>query len=352
MRRLLFFLLILIAGTARADRISRYYDYFNTEEFWQRLKPEPAGTQPHISTGDTCILIASNRAAGADSLRFMGEERGDGKLRYFIVYSGNGKWHVLPCPSLRYGLLALKGRSVKPWVIYTEGMGKIWTSDLDRGMRLSGQYGVNVLLLDYPSIHTGYGSFRNYRFAWNNSTGMYKDFVPVFDSLYALRQDLLKNIAISMFFHSMGDNLVRKLVQKGKLNHLTDAGWVDNVILNAACVPRRGSKRWTDSLTLAKRVVVNFNPEDRTLKLAGLVGFRGILGLGPKKHISKRAAYINFNGIAGNGHSNFMGLHGRPDPPAAAFAHYKLLFNSDTLPLNDSSRYVPATKRPNVYMLR
>lgn len=351
MPRLLAILILCCAMTVRADRISRYYDFFNTDAFWQRLTPEPAGTQLPVSARDTCILIASNRASSVDPLRFMSEERGDGNLRYFIVHSGGGKWHVQPCPTLRDGVLALKQRSMKPWVVYTEGMGKIWTSDLDRGMRLAGQYGVNVLLLDYPSIHTGYGGYKNYRFAWNNSTSMYKDFVPVFDSLYVLRQHLLKNVPLSMFFHSMGDNLARKLIQKNKLSQLPVAGWVDNVILNSACVPRRGSKRWTDSLTLAKRVYVNFNPEDRTLKLAGIAGFRGILGLGPKKHISHRAAYINFNTVAGNGHSNFLGLHGRPDPPAAAFAHYTPLFNGKAAPLSDTSRYIPDNGRTNVFTL-
>jgi hypothetical protein len=352
MPRLLVILLLLVSLNARADRISRYYDYFNTEAFWHRLRLEPAGPPRNLSATDTCILVASNRATGPDSLRFMSEDRGNGSLRYFIVHSGNGYWHLQPCPSLREGILALQKRSSKPWVVYTEGMGKIFTSDVDRGMRLAGQYSVNVVLLDYPSIHSNYGGYKNYRFAWNRSTSIYKDFAPVFDSLHVLHQTLIRAEPISMFFHSMGNNLIRKLVQKHKLDESVQNPWVANVILNSACVPRRGSKRWTDSLKLATRVIVNYNPEDRTLKLAGLAGFRGILGLGPKKHLSERATYVNFNGVAGNGHSNFMGLHGRPDPPAAAFAHYRLLFKGDALPLNDSSRYLPDDKRANVYLLR
>ncbi len=352
MHRLFTILFLLCISNARADRISRYYDYYNTDDFWNRLKLERTGPLPEPGTGDTCILVASNRAPGADSLRFMSEERGEGSLRYFIVCSGGGKWHLQPCLSLRDGVRALQRRSPRPWVIYTEGMGKIFTSDLDRGMRLAGQYGVNVILLDYPSIHTGYGGYKNYRFAWNSSTSIYRDFSPVFDSLRRIRPSELGLEPLSMFFHSMGNNLIRKLVQKSRPGEREQAGWVDNLVLNSPCVPRRGSRRWTDSLRLARRVYVNYNPGDRTLKLASLAGFRGILGLGPKRKASRNATYINFNEVAGGGHSNFLGLHGRPDPPAAAFAHYRLLLRGGAIPLGDTSRYLPDRKRRGIYMLR
>jgi hypothetical protein len=227
-------------------------------------------------------------------------------------------------------------------------MGKIFTSDLDRGMRMAGQYGVNVLLLDYPSIHSHWSSYKNYRFAWNNSTRIYTDFLPVFDSLRNMPQDQ----PMSLFFHSMGNNLIRKLMQKDLMPGGAEAVWVDNVILNAPCVPRRGSRRWIDKMHFAKRIYVHFNPDDRTLKLAGIVGLRGILGLGPKAKISSNATYIDFNDIAGYSHSNFMGLYGRPDPPGASLAHYRKVLRGAAAAVSDTGRYVPDARRPGVYRLR
>lgn len=351
MRAVLILLLLSATINVHAGRASKYFDYFNTEAFWGRFQFESGENAPAISESDTCILIASNRAPGADSLRFLSEDLGDGTIRYFLVHSKNGKWNIRPCTNLKAGIALLQQRQPRPWVIYTEGMGKIFTSDVDRGMRMAGEYGVNVVLLDYPSIHTGYGSFKNYRFAWNNSTAIYEDFAPVFDTLRSLRGTALTG-PFTLFFHSMGNNLMRKLVQKDLLRTSTESQWVDNLVLNAPCVPRWGSKRWIDSLGFAERIIVNYNPEDRVLKLASIAGFRGVLGLGPKRTISRNARYVNFNAVTGYGHSNFLGLYGRPMPPEAAFAHYRILLAGKNPPLSDTARYRPIERADNMYMLR
>jgi hypothetical protein len=152
------------------------------------------------------------------------------------------------------------------------------------------------------------------------------------------REGLAGAGALSMFFHSMGNNVIRRIAQSSAyLHHFNDTIWVDNIILNAPCVPRRGSHRWIDSIRFAKSKIVHYNPYDMTLKWARIAGFRGVLGERPRKPLAATATYINFNPLCGAGHSNFLHLRNRGAAPGFAVAHYSRLFHGKSVP--DTSLY-------------
>jgi len=338
MIRLPILLLTLLLPTLSFSK-ERYYSRFNTDAFWQTLVPDSPGTTIRVSSADTAIIVASNREPAPGQLRFMSEIRGDGTIRYFIVYSRAGSWHIQQHSSLRDAINVLPQKD-KDWIVYTEGMGKIFTTDLDRGMNLAGQYGVHVLLLDYPSIRSSYKGYRNYRFAYRNARIAYKDFARVLDTFRRLRTDGdAGSGSISLFFHSMGSNVMRKLARKDMLVRFNDTKWVDNIILNAPCVPRRRSRQWMDRIHFAKRMYVHYNSQDRTLKLARIVGFRQILGEHPKQPVSDSALFINFNTLCGEGHSNFLSLYGRLHVTREALLHYNTLFHGGAVDLHDATKY-------------
>lgn len=337
---LLFVLIIPFTSKAKEP----YYTRFNTDSFWRKLVVEPSGLPLSLSPRDTVIIVASNRARGKDSLRFMSELRGDGGVTYFLAYIRGSQWRLRLMPSLQDAVQALPDPD-KDWVVYTEGMGKIFTTGLDRGFRVCQAYGVNVLLLDYPSIHTKYKSYRNFRFVLRNSSVAYRDFLPVLDTLQALRESAKAGTgALSLFFHSMGNNVIRKIGQTNSRDRLNESVWVDNIILNAPCVPQRRSHRWIDSLGFAKRIYVHYNPEDRTLKWSRIAGARGILGERPQRPIAARAAYVNFNTLCGDGHSNFLNFSKRMMARPEAVRHYQKLLHGDSVQLHD-----PAAYRRSVY---
>jgi hypothetical protein len=134
---------------------------------------------------------------------------------------------------------------------------------------------------------------------------------------------------LTLFFHSLGNNVLREIVQHGLSSRYSDAIWVDNIILNAPCVPRRNSKRWIDSLRMSRHVFVHYNPHDESLKWARILSFGGILGERPANPLSQRAVYINFNTLCGSSHSNFLNVPGRAPAKAAAIAHYRHLLHGD-----------------------
>jgi hypothetical protein len=137
------------------------------------------------------------------------------------------------------------------------------------------------------------------------------------------------NGKLSMFFHSMGNNVIRKIASTKYLKRYNDAVWVDNLILNAPCVPYRRSFRWIDSIRFAKHVFVHYNPYDQTLKWARIIGFRRILGERPGARIANNATYVNFNPLCGGGHSNFLSLRGRQPASKACTHHYDQLFHGN-----------------------
>jgi hypothetical protein len=319
--------------------------WMNDEQAWKRLKLVENISPVEIASinADTTIVVASNRLMLKDSLRFMSEDLEKNGNHYFFLYVKNGIWHLVPTASLYEALQYVPDKN-KDWLVYTEGMGKVFTGSLYRGVRVSAYYNVNVLMLDYPSIHPDKRSLGNYSFAINNAREAYKSFAPVIDTIKILREQLnMGHGSLSFFFHSMGNNLMKELVVKKKINNYNDNTWVDNIILNAPCVQQKKHKSWVEQIKFARNIYVHYNPEDRTLGLAQLASFKKQLGKNLKAPLASNAIYINFNSVAGNAHSNFLPFQSKslPDVPEM-HEHYKLLFHGESVLPARSSAYYPS----------
>lgn len=341
------YLSILLLLTSVICRAQSPYDYFNSDAFWQKMVQDSVQSPiPTFGKGDTIIVAASTRILQAGNSRFIGETRDAQTIRYYFIFARNGKWHIHPFPSLGEAIKHVPDL-YKDWVIYTEGMGKIFTSGIDRGMQMAAQYGVHVLYLDYPSIRTTYKPLKNYKFALRNANNAYKDFMPVLDTIKALHESRELGYGhITLFFHSMGNNVMRKIAQNdADLNQYNGSVWADNLVLNSPCVPRKKHNKWVDKIHFTNKIYVHYNPKDGTLKWARLAGFRQIMGEHIKKPLSKQAVYINFNPLCGDGHSNFLNLYGHPPIKPTAFAHYNSLFHGETVNLQDTTLYVPSAYR-------
>jgi len=315
---------------------------YNTAAFWSRLQLDNSDVQPEFGNTDTTIIIASNRVFDKDSLRFMSQVADEHMVRYFFVYTNGGKWHFKQTNSLRAAINYLP-KTDKDWVVYTEGMGKILTTDADRTMRMAATYKLNVLMLDYPSIHSDWGALKNYKFAIHNARVAYKDLVPVIDSMKELKTTgKLGTGRMTLFFHSMGNNVMKQTALHDYLAYLNDKVWVDNLVLNAPCVKQRKHRRWVDKIHFAKHIYINYNPNDGTLKWAQYAAFKKQLGRNVKHPISKNATYINFSAIAGVNHSNFIELPMHPPINDRMVSQYSLLFHGDTLHVHDAHLYAPS----------
>jgi len=345
MQRLIAILLALIplVSTAQRKPGNNPVGHFNDEAYWQKcaaVKHLPASP---ITAADTAIVVVSNRKPNTDPLRYMCEDRDGTALHYYFVFSRNGKWNVLQVESLEKAIGYMPDKS-RDWVMYVEGMGKLFTSDLYRGMSMAGQYGVNVIMFDYPSITTTKGGLGNYFFSNNNARTAYKDFIPAFEHIKQLyKGGSLGNGKITMFYHSMGNHVWRQAVKHHMIDKLNGDVWVSNFIMNAACVPRRGHKRLVNQIHFAKSIYINYNRQDFTLGGAYFVSKKLQLGQKPVRNISKKAVYVNFNVLCNSDHSNFLSLEGRPPAKPAALRYYNTLLHGNTPNLQDSTQFGVST---------
>jgi len=321
------------------------FAYFNSEQFWNKLQLHNADEAPNIHPTDTVIIVASNRVMDKSTFRYLPEERDGKQIKYFVVYSGDGKWNVQPVSSLKQAVSLMPDRN-KDWVVYTEGMGKFFTSDVDRGMSMTGQYGVNVIMFDYPSLTAHRKRTGNYFFAKKNATIAYKDFVPVLDTIQMMQDEhQLGGQGVNLFFHSMGNIVMQQIIKRGKLSQINESRWVNNLIFNAPCIPQRGHKKLLDQIKFARNIYINYNPGDYTLAGAYFMSKRYQLGKQVRKPLSKKAVYMNFETLAGKGHSNFLNLSHREEIPRAAFEYYNIILHGDTVDLSNADRYKPTTYR-------
>lgn len=327
------------------------FSYFNSEAFWQKLELHHINEPEVISPNDTVIIVATNRVEDTSNFRFFPEVRDDRQIKYFVVYSGHSKWNLLPVYSLKEAIDRMPDKN-KSWVVYTEGMGKFFTTDLDRGMNMAAEYGVNVLLMDYPSITAKKKRIGNYYFSKKNAAIASQDFLPVLDTVKQLAlSHQLGNKGVNLFFHSMGNIVMWQIIKQGKLKVINDAKWVNNLIFNAACVPQRHHKQFLDQINFAKRIYVHYNPHDYTLGGALLLGRKNLLGMKVKQPISNKAIYINFHLIAGKAHSNFLNLIGRNEIPENDVRHYNTLFQGKAVDISDTLHYKPSEYKHIGYSL-
>lgn len=326
--RLIFIIACLLSSQLTgAQKSYSPFAFYNSGEFWENVRLDSSAGPLALKASDTAIVVVSNRKPQPDSLRWMSEERDEGRLRYYVAKAEGAHWTLRQFGDLAAAVAALPARA-RDWVVYTEGMGKIFTSDLDRGFKMAGLYRVNVIMMDYPSIRSDYRPWRNYRFAKHSAIDAYEDFVPVIDSVRSLRErGALGSGHLSLFFHSMGNKVLREAVLRHRLEEMNGSVWVDNLIINAACVPQQGHRAWIDPIRFAKRIYIHYNPDDGTLKWARILSLHKQLGDRPRRPLSSKVTYINFNALCGAGHSNFLNLWGPYMARREALVHYNTVLH-------------------------
>lgn len=317
--RIVVLILLALGWRGTACSQGRIAGYFDSDSFWRSVTLLDSAASL-AGEADTLVALASNRVFDYRQLKFAREiSEPSGALHYFLAFIKSGKWYIKPYRNL-YGLLQQleQGKSL---VVYTEGYGKNFPAGLFRAFAMRTQYRVNVLYLDYPSINSGKKRLGNWRFVLKEANKAGIDFGPVLDSLYHYPRREYDFPAITLFYHSMGNLALKNMLESNFPAGFDQQAWIDNLVVNAACVPARHYAEWLGKAYFARRILVHYNPDDRTLKGAQLVSGNRKLGVRPGEKVPDKAICINFNHFVGKGHSYFLHLPHRA-PMAEPVAKY------------------------------
>jgi len=300
MKRILLLLCITITFGAHAQ-----LSYYNSNAYWANFCFQTDSIKPALT--DTCLVFVSNRHFFKDSLRFVDEYVDTAGLKYFFLQKSAGKWNVFQVPALSDAMHLLPEK--RDIVVYTEGMGKIFTSNVERALLMRSQYHVNVIMFDYASINTTYRPSRNFKFARSNarlSAHQYFQLLTAIQEAHQKREDWINQIKVSTFHHSMGNIVLMEMMKGQPVELLNNSPFLDNIVINAACVPSKKHKEWVENIHFANKVYIHYNKSDWQLKGAHLLTLKRQLGEKLVRPLAKNATYVNFHDQVGAQHSYFL----------------------------------------------
>jgi hypothetical protein len=285
-----------------------------------------------IMKSDTAFLMVSNRHFTSGVKNFAAEQTDTGQQHLLYISQRQDTTFVYDINSLSAGISLF---SKKNWVLYTEGMGKTFTGNLQRASLMSTTYNVNVILFDYASINNELGGRKNYYFSLQNSLNSYLQYTRFLKEIQTIKNNtlLFEHVSINVFLHSMGNLMFRRMMLEGLSSTFNHQKFIDNIIFNAACVNRKNHHRWISKIDFASNIYVHFNKADRKLGGAMLISGNRKLGSKPKSTFGRHIHYMDFHEAVGNNHSYFLNIPGRSFVMSAAIQnYYRRILHGENIP--------------------
>lgn len=325
LKKYLTIIIVFLAVNVRAQSPD-----YNSDAYWANFHLQQAGQPlPAMEAGDTCLVFVTNRHLDAGKQHFVDEYVDTAALKYLFLQKRGETWKVFQVDSLTAAMRLLPEK--RDIVIYAEGMGKIFTMNVERALLMRSQYHVNVVMFDYASINTTYKPSRNFRFARANarlSAPGYEQLLKQVQTARIAHENWSNGIQITAFFHSMGNIILRQMMLHQQYAMLNAHPFLDNVVINAACVPQRHHRSWVEQIRYGKHVYIHYNQSDWQLKGAHFLTFAPQLGEKAKQPRAKNAVYIDFRDQARRQHSYFLNFPRNDYRMTAAMKDYfSELFN-------------------------
>lgn len=347
MTRVLLYLLLASLCSCKMLVPTKYRQYISDDP-WKHIRMAKEGEKP--SYCDSMVVMYTNRVLHPERQKILGDYiDSTGTSRPFLLTAQNGQWILFPLHSVEEGIDGLPKRNL---VVYVEGMGKNFVLAAERAFGVSKQYGVTVVMMDYPGINPDYGMNKNFKFSQRNSFNTALPLAKLLDELRRskTKNDDLKEVKWTLFFHSMGNIMFKRFLEE-RMDTTANEPLFDIVVLNAACVPQKNHKSWLVRCSLAKKLLVHYNKQDKQLKGAMILTFKRQLGCRPKPPLADNAQYVNFILLVGNRHSTFVDVTGRPLIHPTARRYFQQLFNGTTPDYQDPKQFGKGWKKVGVSLV-
>ncbi|HXC03653.1 MAG TPA: alpha/beta hydrolase [Bacteroidia bacterium] len=277
--------------------------------------------QDYVSTDSSITVVTTRGLSTAGDKAFLTNRIAtDSSLHFYTVYFSGNNWRAVPHSSLELSLRT--NPDAGDYVVYTEGDGKTFPDNIDRGTRMSRLYQVHVILFDWPSRVPGYNGIRNIHQTARNAYSLARQYHRFLMQLVAFKtSDPEKLTRISLFFHSMGNAVFCHSMLTSE-NAFLEKGLIHALILNAACFPVKHHAVVLEGLHFQDHIYVIFNRKDKTLRAASWLFHTRMLGCQLHTPLAGNACYIDIHPQAGNKHNYFI-----DQTLLSAFPPVRVLFN-------------------------
>lgn len=300
---------------------------------WDKITVDPN----YVPTkNDTAIVFVSVRNYFPEKLEYLDYDLDTtGTLHYFSIYFNRNKWICVPRKTLEETYAAAPQN--KDIVLYSEGMGKTFTSNVDRATRFTRIYDVVTVMFDWPTYRPYLRGGKNFRVAVNQSAEAAKPLCKLFNELEKLKSEgKLGSNKLSMLFHSLGNRLIKQAVINNNIE--VKIKLFNNVVLNAACVRMRGHHKWLEKLSIQEKIYVTRNNRDRSLALARIAGFSKQLGMHNRWRKADNAVYLNFSKVLKREHNYFLMTNVLKAHPEIEQL-YSDIFHAKNISFDDQKKY-------------
>jgi len=245
------------------------------------------------------ILVISNRYFDAeDNYTYARYVHPQKKMFFFVVSLTADSSYITAYNSQEEAMRVFP--TDRNFLVFVNGHGKNFGQIIGRGFEIAIRYHVNMIMFDWPTDYYALRkTARNARKVTENFTTTIRDLEPI------LKKDFPAS-NVSVIFHSMGNHIARRLVQKEYIDFISE-GFFNNLILNAPAVKQKHHSEWVNQLNIQKRIYIVTNKNDRPLKGVMILRLARQLGSVYDEPLARNAYYVDFSNIANKEHNIFLG---------------------------------------------
>ncbi len=235
--RLLFVIIFLISATAG-------FGLDLAEYLAGRYKFRFAEMLPLNAENKTIIISSRNFKPGENYIQKKGLEPRYGMFVFTAGTVGDSAF-IVPVHNMDEvpGNLFIR----RDFQVYVDGHGKTFNQVLERGFELTGRFGINMVIFDWP---TDYLALRKTVY---NADEVAVNFVVAMNWFSKWQDSNYPSSSVSAIFHSMGNRILQRVTNKHLLEHMPK-DLFSNLILNAAAVKQENHQKWLEKLAIQERI--------------------------------------------------------------------------------------------------
>jgi hypothetical protein len=267
----------------------------------QKFRPDVDGDYPRsvfivtnrvINTTADAGIIFTNQVDTAQSLKFL-------KISF-----ENDEWNGVGYED--FDDLLDNQAPYHDWAVWVHGDGQSFLLSMKRAIEIQYLHKVNLIVFSWPTKAAGKGPVGNFKNSLVNA-GLT---VPHLGEMCRILQDYrdlddnrMTNENLSIFFHSLGNYLLKLTIEAGGFQEIR-TGLFDNLVINSAATDSEGHHQWIEKLNLQKRIYTIYNGGDKNLRgLRVLTSYGMQLGEYPLPPHARNAIYVDFSMAVGRKYS-------------------------------------------------